>query len=130
MQRDRPALFAVSGVGRGESSDPDRQALCEVDREIDEVADIAEKNSAAVDLVLVPAVGRHARRAHGTGHLPHLDALEVGERTLAQGAEAAVMADPERRAGPAALAQRGGAGGEPLPGHGGRRFYVGAVFGL
>src|SRR6267143_1365656 len=104
MQRDSPALLAVAGVGRGEGSDPDRQALCEVNREIDEVADIAEKNSAALDLVLVPAVRRHARRTHGAGHLPHLDALEVGERALAHGAEAAVMADPERRAVRAALA--------------------------
>src|SRR2546430_7704104 len=37
MQRDCPALLAVPGVGGGECGDLDRQALCEVDREIDEI---------------------------------------------------------------------------------------------
>src|SRR5260221_5780466 len=99
-QRDRPALLAVSGVGRGECADLDRQALCEVDREIDEVADVTEKNSAARNLVLVPAVGWHTCRTHGASDLPHFDPFEVGERALAQGTEAAVVGGPRRPGAP------------------------------
>src|SRR5439155_728338 len=51
-QGDRPALLAVSGVARGECAYLDRQALCEVNSEINEVADVAKKYSAALDLVL------------------------------------------------------------------------------
>src|SRR6266849_635874 len=59
-----------------------------------------------------------------------LSAGTLGERTLAQGAEAAVMADPERRAVRAALAERGGDGRELLLGHGERLLDVGVLAGL
>src|SRR5437870_1774533 len=94
---DRPALVAMAGIGRLDGVHFDGQALREPDRQVDEVADVAEQDAAALRRILVPAVGGDGGRAHGGNHLSRLDAGEVRERLLAERAEAAVVADPEAR---------------------------------
>src|SRR5262249_60665823 len=94
------------------------------------MADIAEEQAAALRLVLVPAVGRYARRAHRAGDLAHIDAVEVLQRPPAERAETPVMAHPERGVLRAALAERRCHACELLLGHGERLLHVRVLAGF
>src|SRR6185503_11878528 len=104
----------MAGIGRGKCAHLDWQTLRKENCQIDVVTDVAEKHSATLDAILVPTVTRDSRNAYRAGNLAHIDAIEMGQRPLAQCAEAAVVADPKRRAIGGTLAQRSNHGSKLL----------------